>query len=171
MDIKTCRLLAQYNQTANKKMDGLISMLTDGQWNQEFAGYFKTIKQLCTHIYISDYSWIKRFGRFRDFQCTKDPLFAQDLNYSSHPFDSMAEYLAKREELDKKLIALAGELTENDLEKNIAFSNTKGELISKNAGGSLLHMFNHQTHHRGMISLYLDMMKIDNDYSGLLPLV
>jgi uncharacterized damage-inducible protein DinB len=171
MDIKTCRLLALYNQTANQKMDGLIRRLTDAQWTREFNGYFKTIKQLCTHIYISDYNWLRRFGRFRDFQCTKDPLFARDLNYSSQPFDAAAEYLAKREELDKKLVALAGELTENDLGGNIAFTNSKGETIRKNAGGSLLHMFNHQTHHRGMISLYLDMMKIDNDFSSLLPMV
>ncbi len=171
MDIKTCRLLALYNQTANQKMDGLIRTLTGAQWNQEFTGYFKTIRQLCTHIYISDYNWLKRFGPFRDFQYIKDPLFARDLNYSSTPFDDIAAYLAKREELDRKLIALAGELTEKDLEKNITFTSTRGEQISKNAGGSLLHMFNHQTHHRGMISLYLDMMKIDNDFSSLLPLV
>lgn len=171
MDIKTGRLLALYNQAANQKMGALIHTLTDAQWNQEFTGYFKTIKQLCTHVYISDYNWLKRFGRFRDFQCTKDPLFAQDLNYSSHPFDGIAEYIAKREELDQKLITLAGELTENELGKNITFTTFKGDTMSKNAGGSLLHMFNHQTHHRGMISLYLDMMKIDNDFSGLLTLV
>jgi len=171
MDIKTCRLLVLYNQTANQKMDGLIRTLTDAQWNQEFAGYFKTIRQVCTHVYISDFNWLKRFGRLRDLQCTKDPLFAQDLNYSSHPFKGNAEYIAKREELDKKLIALAGELIEDDLEKNITFTTFKGDAMSKNAGGSLLHMFNHQTHHRGMISLYLEMMNINNDFSSLLPLV
>jgi len=143
MDIKTCRLLALYNQTANQKMDGLISTLTDEQWNREFTGYFKTIRQLCTHVYISNYNWFKRFGKFRDFQCTKDPLFAQDLDHRSHPFDGIAGYIAKREELNKKLIALAGELIENDLEKNITFTTFKGDTMSKNAGGSLLHMFNH----------------------------
>jgi uncharacterized damage-inducible protein DinB len=63
------------------------------------------------------------------------------------------------------------ELTENDLEKTISFANMKGETVSKNVGGSILHMFNHQTHHRGMISLYLEMMGIDNDFSSLLPLI
>jgi len=61
--------------------------------------------------------------------------------------------------------------TESDLEKIISFANAKGEMVNKNVGGSILHMFNHQTHHRGMISIYLDMMKIDNDFSGLLQLV
>jgi uncharacterized damage-inducible protein DinB len=171
MDVKTCRLLAQYNQMANQKMNGIIRHLSAAEWNREFAGYFKTIKQLCNHIYIGDYRWLKRFGQFRDFQFIKDALFDQDLNYSSKPFDDAADYLFKREELDKKLMLFTDELTESDLEKTISFTNTKGEMVHKNVGGSILHIFNHQTHHRGMISLYLDMMKIDNDFSGLLPLV
>ena len=171
MDIKTCRLLAQYNQVANQKMDDKIRLLSNAQWNQEFTGYFKTIKQLCSHIYISDYTWLKRFGKFRDFQFTKDPLFDQDLTYGSQPFNDIADYLLKREELDKKLIMLIDELAESELEKTISFANMKGETVGKNVGGSILHLFNHQTHHRGMISLYLDMMGIDNDFSGMLPLV
>jgi uncharacterized damage-inducible protein DinB len=171
MDIKTCKLLAQYNQTANQKMDDKIRNLSDTQWNREFSGYFKTIKQLSGHIYISDYGWLKRFGQFRDFQYYKDPLFDQNLTYGSQPFDAIADYISKREELDQKLIMLIDELTESDLEKTISFKNTKGETVSKNVGGSILHLFNHQTHHRGMISLYLDMMGINNDFSGLLALV
>ncbi len=171
MDIKTCRLLAQYNQTANQKMNGIIRNLSEGQWNQEFSGYFKTIKQLCSHIYISDFLWLKRFGRFRDFQYIKNSLFDQDLNYGSTPFGGVADYLSKRAQLDDILTALINELTESDLDKTITFTNIKGENISKNVGGSVLQIFNHQTHHRGMISVYLDMMKIDNDFSSLLPLV
>ena len=171
MDIKTCKLLAQYNLVANQKMNDKIRTLSDAQWNQELPGYFKTMKHLCGHIYISDFSWLKRFGQFRDFQYFKDPLFDQNLTYGSQPFGAVVDYLSKREELDKKLILLMNELTENDLEKTVSFANMKGETISKNVGGSILHLFNHQTHHRGMISLYLEMMGIDNDFSSLLPLV
>jgi len=170
MDSKTCKLLAQYNHLANQKMDSIIRTLSNGQWKREFAGYFKTIHQLCSHIYISDYNWLKRFGQFREFQVIKDSLFDQNLNYSSQPFDDIADYLVKREELDKKLILFTDELSENDLDNIISFTNSRGEMINKNVGASILHIFNHQTHHRGMISLYLDMMQIDNDFSTLLPL-
>jgi uncharacterized damage-inducible protein DinB len=171
MDIKTCKLLAQYNQVANQKMDNIIRTLSDAQWNHEFAGYFKVIKHLCSHIYISDYTWMKRFGQFRGFQFIKDPLFELSMTYASQPFDDIADYILKRETLDKKLIMFANELDASDLEKTISFANMKGETVTKNVGGSILHIFNHQTHHRGMISLYLDMMGIENDFSGLLPLV
>jgi len=171
MDIKTCKLLAQYNQITNQKMNAVIQRLSNTQWNQEFDGYFKSIKQLCNHIYIGDFIWLKRFGLFRDFRFIKNTLFDQNLTYSSIPFENIDDYIFKREELDRKLILFVDEITESDLEKTLTFKNAKGDIVNKNFGGSLLHVFNHQTHHRGMISIYLDSMKIDNDFSTLLQLV
>jgi len=171
MDIKTCKLLAQYNQVTNKKMDALIRNLSKTQWNQELEGYFKSIHRLCSHLYISDYNWLKRFGKSRDFHFMQDPLFDQDLNFSSNPFDEIEDYILKREELDKKIIRFVEEITDSDLAQTLSFKNTKGEAVQKNFGGSIMHVFNHQSHHRGMISLYLDNMKIENDFSSLLPLV
>ncbi len=171
MDIKTCMLLAQYNQATNQKMNALIRTLSKAQWEQELGGYFKSIKLVCSHIYISDFNWLKRFRQLKDFRFSKDSLFDQELSYASSPFESMDEYVSKREELDTKLIMLAEEIVESDLDKILSFKNIKGASVSKNFGGSVLSMFIHQTHHRGMISLYLDMMKIDNDFSSLLPLV
>ena len=37
--------------------------------------------------------------------------------------------------------------------------------------GLLIHLFNHQTHHRGMISLYLEMLGKENNYNNILPFV
>jgi uncharacterized damage-inducible protein DinB len=171
MDIKTCKLLAQYNQITNQKMNAIIRNLSHAQWNQEFEGYFKSIKQVCSHIYVADHNWLKRFGHVRDFHFIRDPLFDQNLSYSSDPFDTIDDYILKREQLDKKLMVFVEEIIESDLEKILSFRNTKGEIVNRNFGGSILYVFNHQTHHRGMISIYLDSMKIDNDFSSLLSLV
>ncbi len=152
-------------------MNAAIGHLTESQWNQEFPGYFKTISQLCSHIYVSDYNWLKRFRLFRDIPFLKDPLLDRNLTNDSRPFDNVADYVSKRETLDRMLVLLIDELTEVDMGKTISFTNPRGEKVSKNVGGSILHIFNHQTHHRGMISAYLDLMKIDNDFSSLLPLV
>ncbi len=34
-----------------------------------------------------------------------------------------------------------------------------------------LHLFNHQTHHRGQISVLLDQLGVENDYSNLISKV
>ena len=47
------------------------------------------------------------------------------------------------------------------------YKNYKGEDIKKEVWKTLLHWFNHQTDHRGQISVLLDMIEIDHDYSSV----
>jgi uncharacterized damage-inducible protein DinB len=43
--------------------------------------------------------------------------------------------------------------------------------MSTSTMGPLLHFFNHQTHHRGMIALALDQLSVPNDYSNFSKLL
>ena len=58
-------------------------------------------------------------------------------------------------------------LKEEDFVKDLTFTDSHGLEYSKNMGFLILHMFNHQTHHRGMISVYLDELKMNNDFSNI----
>jgi uncharacterized damage-inducible protein DinB len=48
------------------------------------------------------------------------------------------------------------------------YKNWDGKDMKKSVWLALLHLFNHQTHHRGHISLILDHMDVENDYSGIM---
>ena len=170
MDIQTCRLFAQYNQATNVQMDLLLSKLDDSQWNKEFGGYFKSIKEVCNHLYIADFSWLKRFGKLRSFNYIKVPLFNQVLKFGTNPIEELSDYLQKRVEFDSVIIQFTNELVQDDLSMTLSYADSKGVQHTRNAGGCILHMFNHQTHHRGMTSVYLDSFQIYNDYSNLLTL-
>ena len=50
---------------------------------------------------------------------------------------------------------------------NLTYMDSRGDEYKKNFGGLIIHMFNHQTHHRGMISIYLEELGIANDFSNL----
>ncbi len=50
----------------------------------------------------------------------------------------------------------------------INYKNYKGDDVEKEVWKILLQWFNHQTHHRGQISVLLDMIGENNDYSSLL---
>ena len=171
MDISTCIILGRYNQAANTAMNLLIGKLDDSQWNAELGGYFKSIKEVCNHLYISDFVWLKRLSKSRDFDYIKDPLFDQELIFGTQPLSGIADYLPKREVLDHKILHFTTDLIADDLGRTLSYSDSKGVPHTRNFGGLVLHMFNHQTHHRAMISVYLDIMKIDNDYSNLLYIV
>lgn len=51
--------------------------------------------------------------------------------------------------------------------KKFKFKNIRGEEIEKIFWITIIHIFNHQTHHRGEISAMLDILNIKNDYSGI----
>ncbi len=171
MDTKTVKLLAEYHRKASGEMNRLIERLTPEQWEQRFGGYYPTIRVLCNHLYISDFTWLKRFGGLREFAYRKDGLFDAELALTSNAFAGQSEYLDKRGVLDAKVAAFAAEVSEDDLAALLTYANFRGVEQRRNFGGLLLHMFNHGTHHRGMISVYLDTLGIENDYSNVFPLV
>jgi uncharacterized damage-inducible protein DinB len=171
MDVQTSMLFAKYNQVANNDMNLLISKLDVGQWNREFGGYFKSIKEVCNHLYITDFNWLKRFSKLRDFHYIKNPIFDHDLAFGTNPISEIPDYLQKRKELDEKLIQFTSEIRPDDLDSDLSYSDSQGVPHKRNFGGLVLHAFNHQTHHRGMVSVYLDIMNIHNDFSNVLPLV
>ena len=69
--------------------------------------------------------------------------------------------------MDNIIVDFINEITKTDLEKTVKFVNHKGLTLEKRMDVILIHMFNHDTHHRGMISLYLEALGKENDYSGL----
>jgi len=169
--IETVRLLARYNAHANTEMNKVLSSLTPEEWEQDRGGYFSSFRALTGHLYTADVIWPVRFTGLRPFAAVKGAPFDFPPTWTEPPFGGLAEYLGLRTALDAKLIALTNEMTEDDLARDLAFRTSRGEDHTKNFGGLVFHMFNHQTHHRGQISMLLDQMKKANDYSNLMTLL
>lgn len=171
MDIKTCTLLSEYNRKTNETMNSLIREMDESQWLMKFDGYYPTVKSLCNHLYIGDLSWLRRFATLRPFAFAGSPLITKPIDIRAEAFQAVSEYLQMRAALDDLIDAFIRELTEADLDATLSYVNFRGEAQVRDYGGLVLHFFNHQTHHRGMISVYLDSMKIVNDFSNLSLLV
>ncbi len=84
---------------------------------------------------------------------------------------SIQDYKEKRSKLDVSINEFVNELKREDLEKDLTYIDSHGKEYKRNFGGLILHMFNHETHHRGMISVYLEEMEIANDYSNLIDIL
>ncbi len=121
---------------------------------------------MCNHIYICDYNWLKRFSHLRAFQFV-DKDIKKGLEYGKMYLQNIPEYIIKIEWLDKKIIEFVDEIDGKDIENILKYVDSHGTAYEKNFGLLVLHMFNHETHHRGMISIYLEEMKIANDYSNI----
>lgn len=167
MDLGTIKLFEEYNAATNIKMGEIISGLTTEQWEKQFDGYFRSIKSLCNHIYICDFNWLQRFSNLRPFKYAQKEFFAQTMRFDVMIMGGIEDYLDKREILDGDIKAFINEIDTTDLDMKLTYQDSRGAEFQKSFGGLILHMFNHETHHRGMISIYLENMEIDNDYSNL----
>jgi uncharacterized damage-inducible protein DinB len=164
------RTLALYNRRANAKMGETIKTLNPEEWERPLGAYFPSVRSLCSHIYIADLAWLKRFSRSPragTFALFKDPLFSRDYGFKELLFPGPEDYLESRPPLDGLLADFADELNDGDLAENLDYANSAGDRFTKNFGGLLLHVFNHQTHHRGMISVYLELLGRANDFNSL----
>ena len=98
-------------------------------------------------------------------------MFNQTIGFDEVVLESIQDYKEKRSKLDVSINEFVNELQQEDLEKHLKYIDSQGKEYVRNFGGLILHMFNHETHHRGMISIYLEDMEIANDYSNLMDML
>jgi uncharacterized damage-inducible protein DinB len=169
MDKNIFELLVKYNKEANEKMNQTIKELSEKEWNTQFSGYYKSIHELCSHIFGGDYSWLIKLKKTGEYKTISDKRFNSEYNFNELLFKNINDYIIERNEMDKILIDFVNELSEDDLNKKMKWTNSKGIECIHTLGIGLIHLSHHETHHRGMISLYLEFIGKENDYSNLYP--
>ena len=167
----TIQLLARYNAHANTEMGRVLAQLGDEEWNRAMGGYYPSVRSLCSHVFISDFTWLRRFASVRPYAYSQHPIFQKNPSFGDLLFPTFRDWDADRKALDTCFTGFAGEVTLADLSQTLRYKNFKGIEQQRHFGGLLLHTFNHQTHHRGMVALYLDLLGRENDYSNLFVLV
>ncbi|MDR0598469.1 MAG: DinB family protein [Treponema sp.] len=163
--------LAVYNKEVNQKMNEIIKTLSDEEWNRQFSGYFKSIRELCSHIFIADYRMFKEFRSAYDVKHSDNAYFDKEYTYRDTLFKDINDYITTRNEFDALIIDFVKEMVPDNLNSDMNHITSKGTVISKKLDVFLMTIFNHQTHHRGMVSLYLEMLGKENDYSRFLDYV
>jgi len=167
MQRDTFILWAKYNKTVNEKMNETIIKLKPEEWNKNLGGYFKSVRGICSHIYICDFNWLKLFSRLRDFTVLKETFFTgKRYSTSDILFEDIKDYLAERPLLDEKIITFVNELVYGDLNTFLECPDSHGGVNKRIFGGLLMQFFNHDAHHRGMISLYLELLGHKNNFSS-----
>jgi len=155
-----------YNSLVNVEMNNFIKTLNKEEWDKSLGGYYPSVHSLCSHVYIADFSWVKRFKNLRSFLVLDDPVFRESYSFSETIFENMEEYLSKRPVLDSLLLSFADEISSDDLCETLKYTDFRGTPLERNVGICILHFINHQIHTRGMISLYLEMLGRENDFSS-----
>jgi len=164
--------ILKYHARCNKQINGAMIAILRGAagdpYRTPIAGYYKSINAILDHYFIADTVWLKAFRQARDSRIFESPIVAVDRKWDDRQFSELAAYGAARSELDGLIVQYIDELRDEDLGKTIVRTNRGGQTMEKILWKSLVHMFNHDTHHRGQVSVILDQMGIENDYSNMI---
>ncbi len=159
---------AKCNQHINADLIKVLQGAKENAYDRKVDGYFKSIGEILDHIYKADLVWLSSFRTVRDYSIFGDPVFGAAPKGSERAFVDIGAYAAARAHLDAIFIRLADEIEDADLDKLVVRVTRMGERQEKLFWKALIHVFNHQTHHRGQVSQILDQLNIENDYSNMI---
>ena len=162
--------LAKYNGSVNQSVLELLEPLKKDQVMMKTKAFYPSIFETLLHILIADLNWLKRYrDTFKENKALgSSKLLSLEEKYLRTEFESDYRKLFQyRKDVDEMIIRFINELGENQLNSIIRYKSYKGEAMEKESWKTILHWFNHQTHHRGQVSVLLDLIGIDHDYSSL----
>ena len=145
------QLMAEYNRWMNERLYTLCANLPDAERRQDRGAFFKSIHGTLNHLYYGDQAW---FGRF-----TGRPMVAKIQTEFFATFDELRE---ARKVLDDEIVAWANKLQDQWLRSPFTYtSSVDGKTRTLPTWTLVVHMFNHQTHHRGQLTTLLMQAGID----------
>ena len=136
-----CRM-ARYNRWANERLYAACEKLDDESYKQQRPAFFGSIHGTLNHIIVGDRLWLARL----------EGLPRPDLKLDDHPFAILDALKAARLAEDARMIDLTVGYDDDDMERIISYRmiTLPGD-IETPLHHCWLHLFNHQTHHRGQI--------------------
>jgi len=161
---------ARYNGSVNQSIIELLKPLTREQITMKTKAYYPSILETMIHNLFADLNWLKRYGGvFRESKALSHRIASSDQKALRQEFESdHTRFFQYRREADEVIVRFIDELEGSILSSVIKYKNYKGEDQEQDLWKTLLHWFNHQTHHRGQVSVLLDLVGVDHDYSSLL---
>ena len=144
--------MAAYNRWMNEKLYACAAQLSDAQRKEDRGAFFKSVHGTLNHLLYGDLAWLYRFtGRS-----------LEGLDPGAGLYDDFERLQQRRLELDAELSDWAAGLTPQWLDADFTYySQAYAAHFTRPAWLLVVHLFNHETHHRGQITTLLSQLGID----------
>lgn len=161
-EIALFKLFAQYNQLMNQRILDTCSTLSENDLIANMGAFFGSIMGTLNHLVNADELWLSRL--------LNRPHQVRALDEIR--FTNLQALREVRSALDEDLIGYIDRLDDEQLGlplkyTSLAANQTREESLPK----VLLHLFNHQTHHRGQVTTLLFQKGVDPGVTDLIFLV
>jgi uncharacterized damage-inducible protein DinB len=139
MSIDNFRQLAAYNHWANKRLYAVALDMPEPQYRQRTGVFFGSLHGTLNHLLLTDRVWLKRLTGEGEHPPLLDAILFEDRN----------ELARARMDEDARILRVIGGYSEADLHTALSYQTMSGAPQHQVLNDILLHLFNHQTHHRG----------------------
>lgn len=141
---------AAYNLWANKVIIQRITQVSEEQLNWEIISSFPSVYKTVVHLTNAEDLWWQRF------RLIENPAWMSE-NFSGNFEDLTKEWL----KLSQQWYDWVKDANEANLTHVFAYYNSKKEYFKQPVYEMILHLFNHQTFHRGQLVTMLRQLGID----------
>lgn len=145
--IKLMVLQAENNRWANQRLLAACSKLSPSELVKQRPSFFGTALAALNHILVVDWYYIDALtegGRAMEIR----EKYRDDV---PDPFADIAGLAAAQDKSDLTLIKFCEQLGERDLARQVDTLREGGVVWKETIGDLLLHLFQHQIHHRGQV--------------------
>ena len=142
---------AGYNVWANQKLIDCIDNLTDEQIKREMDSSFKSIYATLIHLWDAESIWWQRVKLQEQIEVPGSHFNGSVLELGNN--------LLRQSKQWKEWVDIA---TEAALEHEFIYRNSKKEQFKQPVYDTLLHLFNHQSYHRGQLITMFHQVGLEN---------
>jgi uncharacterized damage-inducible protein DinB len=140
--------LADYNRWANARLYAAALDLPEQAYRQPVGVFFGSLHGTLNHLLLTDRLWLKRLTGEGDHPNQLNAILYED----------RIELTRARAAEDLRLISVVEQYDEAALANVHTYKTTSGTPQSQKLADILLHLFNHQTHHRGQAHACLSIL-------------
>jgi uncharacterized damage-inducible protein DinB len=142
MMLEHLRRMARYNAWANRQLYDACGQLAEAEYRKPRRAFFGSIHGTLNHLLVTDRIWLARI----------EGKGSPQMRLDDQPCGSLKELREARDVEDARMIQLVDGYGDDDLERPARY-----RLITRPEEAEIplpvcwLHLFNHQTHHRGQV--------------------
>ncbi|MEM1306141.1 MAG: DinB family protein [Pseudomonadota bacterium] len=141
--------LARYNAWQNRSIVTAADGLSDDARREDRGAFFRSIHATLNHVLWGDRMWLARFG---PYDVPEPPGIRESTAY----FSAWDDYRRERAATDQALLDWSAQLIADHLDGDLTwYSGSAGREITRPKAVLVMHMFNHQAHHRGQVHAML----------------
>jgi uncharacterized damage-inducible protein DinB len=148
MSSEKFRQLAAYNRWANARLYAAALDLSEMSYRLHVGVLFGSLHGTLNHLLLTDRLWLKRLTGEGDHPKQLNAILYED----------RAELTRARIAEDERLIKVVEKYDDTTLKGLHSYQTTSGMPQSQVLADILMHIFNHQTHHRGQAHACLSIL-------------